>query len=75
MKLAVASEPGSCEECGCRYRPGELIITAEGVPFHSDCYRTRGAFDLRPYETEQPVELDLLLMVIRSEGVSSELPS
>jgi hypothetical protein len=73
--FAIAASPGQCAECGCRYHPGEMIVAGEGYLFHSDCFRTRGAPDLRPYEDQQPVELDLLLIAIRNGGVSSEQPA
>jgi len=49
-----------------------MIIAGDGALFHADCYRTRGSFDLRPYEDQQPVELDLLLIAIRNDGVSTD---
>lgn len=70
--FAIANQAGQCPECGCRYRPGEMIVSGDGVLFHADCYRTRGSVELRPYEDQQPVELDLLLIAIRNAGVSSE---
>jgi hypothetical protein len=71
--LIIARTPGQCAECGCRYRPGEMVMEAEDGAFHSDCFRTRGSYALRAYEDQQPVELDLLLIAIHNEGVSSEL--
>ena len=68
--FAIAGRPGSCRECGCRYHPGEMIVEGDGALFHADCWRTRGSVELRPYEDEQPVELDLLLIAIRNSGVS-----
>ena len=70
--FTIAIHEGQCCECGCRYRPGEMIVAGEHGRYHSDCWRTRGALDLRPYEDQQPVELDLLLLAIRTGGVSSE---
>jgi hypothetical protein len=70
--FAIANQTGRCSECGCRYRPGEMIVARDGGLYHADCYRTRGSVDLRPYEDQQPVELDLLLIAIRNSGVSSE---
>ncbi|HVA22806.1 MAG TPA: hypothetical protein VMW62_00255 [Chloroflexota bacterium] len=70
--FAIANHLGQCYECGCRYRPGEMIVAGDGARFHADCYRTRGSWELRPYEDQQPVELDLLLIAIRNDGVSSE---
>ncbi|MFI5267276.1 MAG: hypothetical protein ACHQ7M_07860 [Chloroflexota bacterium] len=70
--FAIANHIGQCYECGCRYRPGEMIMAGAGALFHADCYRTRGSSELRPYEDQQPVELDLLLIAIRNDGVSSE---
>jgi len=70
--FAIANHIGQCCECGCRYRPGEMIIAGDGALFHADCYRTRGSFDLRPYEDQQPVELDLLLIAIHNDGVSTD---
>ncbi|HLG71893.1 MAG TPA: hypothetical protein VK009_15860 [Chloroflexota bacterium] len=65
--FAIAREAGQCQECGCRYHPGEMIVHAEGDSFHSDCYRTRGSYDVRPYEDQQPVELDLLLIALTKD--------
>ena len=46
-------------------------MAGEGDLFHSDCYRTRGSYDVRPYEDLQPVELDLLLLAVHNEGVAT----
>jgi len=73
MPFTIAHGTGSCLECGCRYRPGEMIVVADGGAFHSDCWRTRGSYEVRAYEDMQPVEMDLLLIAIHNEGVSSEL--
>jgi hypothetical protein len=70
--FAIASRPGACRECGCRYHPGEMIVERNGALFHADCWRTRGSIELRPYEDEQPVELDLLLIAIHDAGVSEQ---
>lgn len=70
--LAIARDAGQCLECGCRYHPGEMIVDSDGDMFHSDCYRTRGSYDVRPYEDEQPVELDLLLLAIHNDGVATQ---
>ncbi|HLQ33227.1 MAG TPA: hypothetical protein VK457_11105 [Chloroflexota bacterium] len=70
--FGIARSSGHCLECACRYRPGEIVIAEHDAAFHADCYRTRGSADLRPYEDQQPVELDLLLIALRIEGVSSE---
>jgi hypothetical protein len=51
-----------------------MVVESDGDMFHSDCYRTRGAYDVRPYEDQQPVELDLLLMAINNDGVASHHP-
>ncbi|HEX6513556.1 MAG TPA: hypothetical protein VF157_14735 [Chloroflexota bacterium] len=72
--LAIANRQGTCGECGCRYRAGEMVVARPDGVFHMDCFRTRGSCELRPYEDEQPVELDLLLIAINNEGVSSEPP-
>jgi hypothetical protein len=71
--LTIARTTGQCAECGCRYRPGEMVMTAEEGVFHSDCYRTRGSYEFHAYEDQQPVELDLLLIAIHNDGVSSEV--
>lgn len=72
--FAIANHPGQCAECGCRYRPGEMVVNGEGMLFHADCFRTQGSSEMRPYEDQQPVELDLLLIAIRTSGVCSEGP-
>ncbi|MBV8084824.1 MAG: hypothetical protein JO247_08410 [Chloroflexi bacterium] len=72
MRLTIAAEVGACTACSCRYRPGEMIALADRGEFHLDCYRTRDSIELRPYEAQQPVEMDLLLIAIQNEGVSSE---
>jgi hypothetical protein len=72
--LTIARAVGICGECGCRYRPGEMVMAGPEGVFHTDCFRTRGSYDMRPYEDQQPVELDLLLIAINNEGVSSESP-
>ena len=68
--LEIAHSAGECRECGCRYHSGELVIASEDGSFHSDCFRTRGSYELHPYEDQQPVELDLLLIVLKS-GVAA----
>jgi hypothetical protein len=73
--FAIASQAGQCRECGCRYHPGEMIVVRDGALFHADCWRTRGSIALRPYEDDQPVELDLLLIAIRNAGVSERSPA
>ena len=73
--FSIATRQGQCAECGCRYRPGEMIVAGEFGPYHADCWRTRGAIDLRPYEDQQPVELDLLLLAIRTGAIASEEPA
>lgn len=72
MRLTIAGQVGTCGVCGCRYRPGEMIAVAFRTEFHVDCYRTRDSIELRPYEWQQPVEMDLLLLAIRNEGMSSD---
>lgn len=70
--FTIANSGGQCAECGCRYRPGEMIVAREGGLYHSDCWRTRGSLDLRPYEDQQPVEMDLLLLAIRTGAGTEE---
>ncbi|GEM_PF-3206709 len=66
-RFVIANRAGQCQECACRYRPGEAIILAHDAAYHTDCYRTRGALEVRPYEDEQPAALDRLLAVIQAE--------
>jgi hypothetical protein len=68
----IAQEGGQCPECNCRYHAGEMVVAEDAGVFHADCYRTRGSYEVRPYEDQQPVELDLLLIAINNEGVSSQ---
>jgi hypothetical protein len=72
MKVTIAGVAGSCGVCGCRYRPGEMIGTTDRAEFHVDCYRTRDSIELRPYESQQPVEMDLLLLAINNDGLSTD---
>jgi len=65
--LEVAHEAGECAECACRYRAGELVVNGPEGAFHADCWRTRGSIELRPYEDQQPVELDLLLIALKND--------
>jgi hypothetical protein len=69
MKVSMSACWGRCNECGCRYRAGELIVNLSDLTFHADCFRTRGALDLRPYEDQQNAELERLLAVIQAEEI------
>ncbi|MBV8086241.1 MAG: hypothetical protein JO247_15655 [Chloroflexi bacterium] len=75
VHLTIARDAGRCWECECRYRSGEVIVLNGPLAYHSDCYRTRGAVAVTPYEEQQPIELDRLLAVIQAEELLSSGPA
>lgn len=50
-------------------------MISDDAVYHVDCFRTRGALELRPYEDVQPIELDRLLAVIQAEELLAGHPA